>query len=72
MIEKNRISKKEYKEIIDEILLCQKALEKRFDVYISNTITRLIEARIKLALSTVDNQPLPLPSMVVTKKSASP
>lgn len=54
MIEKNKISKKEYKAIIDEILLCQNILTKTFDIYTSNTIARLIEARIKLAQSTID------------------
>ena len=57
MIQKNQISKKRYGELIDEILLCQKALEKRFDVYVANTVSRLIEARIELALSTVEPEP---------------
>jgi len=54
MIEKTEISKKEYNEIIDEIYHCQRALAKRFDAPISNAISRLIKARIKLALSTID------------------
>lgn len=52
MMNKTEISKKEYQEIIDEILLCQKAIEKQLGVYVSNSIARLIEARIKLAHSS--------------------
>ena len=47
MREKERkIEKKLIKEIID----CRKLLTERFSVYTSNTISRLIEAEISLAL----------------------
>jgi len=41
-----KIEKKLIKEIID----CRKLLTERFSVYTSNTISRLIEAEISLAL----------------------
>jgi len=52
-MKKNEISAEEYKRIIDEIVLCHDALSKRFDEYVANSISRLIDARIKLALSTI-------------------
>lgn len=55
-MEKKKISKREYAELIDEILQCQAALEKRFDKYTVNAVVRLIDARIKLASSTVDSK----------------
>lgn len=46
--------KKQHQEIIAEIKHCEKAIEERFDVYVANAISRLIEARIKLNSSLVE------------------
>jgi len=50
---KQEISKKEYKEIIDEILTCKKSLEGYLGEYGLNAVDRLIIARIKLENSTI-------------------
>lgn len=54
MIWKNKISKKEYREIIDEILGCEKAIKQHFNVYAANSISRLVMARVKLETSEID------------------
>lgn len=48
----DKISKKDYQELIDENQLCYSTLIKTFDKYTANTIVRLIDARIKLWHST--------------------
>jgi hypothetical protein len=53
---KQKISKKEYKEVIDEVLRCQKVLEKDLGKYTTNAITRLVMARIKLEHSTIQEE----------------
>jgi len=47
------ISKKDYQEIIDEIISCTHSLEKQIGEYPTNAIIRLIDAQIKLANSTI-------------------
>ena len=49
-----RINEKQHQEIIDEIKLCEKVLTKKFNVYVSNTISRLVAARIRLTMSTYE------------------
>lgn len=55
-MEKQEISKQEYGETIDEILHCRELLTKTFDKYTTNTIDRLIVARIKIEFSTVKEE----------------
>jgi hypothetical protein len=38
----------EKQKLIKEIKDCEKAIENRFDIYVVNAVSRLIEARIKL------------------------
>jgi len=52
-----RLTKKQHQEIIDEIKLCENSLTKNFDVYVSNTISRLVAARIRLNLSILEEHP---------------
>ncbi len=53
-MEKQKLSRKEYGTLIDEVLHCQIALAKYHDSYFVNALARLIDARIKLACSTVE------------------
>ena len=45
---KKEITRKEYQEIIDEIIGCSNSLKTQLGEYPTNSINRLIEARIKL------------------------
>lgn len=53
-MKKDKVSKQEMKVIIDESLFCTSSLKKQLGEYPTNAIIRLIDARIKLATSTVD------------------
>lgn len=53
---KVKVSKEKYKELIDEIVHCNKALEKRFDKYVANTINQLIQARIEFSNSELERE----------------
>jgi len=55
---KEKLSKKEYNALIDEIICCNNALEKHFDSYIANTINRLIQARIDFSNSELQKKEL--------------
>ncbi len=61
-MKKQEISEEEYKQVIDEILAMRGVLLKTFDIYTTNTIDRLIMARIKLGQSTI--RPEKPPSVV--------
>jgi hypothetical protein len=45
LMEKKKVSKEEYRQVIDEILGYRKALTKTFDEYTVNAIDRLIIAK---------------------------
>ncbi len=51
-----KISAKEYNALINEILSLQKTLEGDIGVYPTNTLVRLIDARINLANSIVKRE----------------
>jgi hypothetical protein len=53
MTTKKERSKEEMKAVIDEILHCSDVLKKQLGEYPTNAINRLIEARIKLNVSTI-------------------
>ncbi len=70
MIEKRKVSKDEYRQVIDEILGCQNVLTKTFDQHTANVIDRLIIARIQLNQSEIDRSlsDVPKPSPLEEKK----
>lgn len=45
---KIKVTKEQYKQVVDEILGCREAITKAFDPYTCNAIDRLIIARIKI------------------------